>query len=477
MADDRIELKLDLGDSTERAKQLGEALQTTKVDATAFGAALEALDAGQIKLVAETTAFQRALDKMALEEEQAAAATKRLAMEQQRLADEAMDKATRAAIEETQAQKALNSVLDTSHGSIGGVAGSTKNLGSTMLQTSYAVQDFTSQLGTRGLAGGLAAVQNNIPGILTSLGTTGGLAGVVSVAAVAVGLLYENWGKLREALGADDIGKRIEEMKALAKATEDVNAANEKAAKSVKGTAETDRASAFRKALADYGGGEKLLNEVAPPGAHDRGTYADAIAKALQGSENDIGFLKGGSQGLARELNRPALRKEAEAQDAEFERRAKEREKARKEQEKADEDARKAEEKQKEDEKKATNKLTDGLDKIIAGTDRFLNKDDVAGDRRRADIAERSGYGHDFKRYANNQGYNPLKGDLADAAKSIQADVKDGMSEEQALQNAMQRLIETVRKTTEINNRRAQQARQFQADVDNLPVLMDEGNQ
>lgn len=70
-----------------------------------------------------------------------------------------------------------------------------------LLQTSYAVQDFTSQLGTRGLAGALGAVQNNIPGILTSLGAGAGLAGTISLVSVGLGIVIP---QLMEYAGATD---------------------------------------------------------------------------------------------------------------------------------------------------------------------------------------------------------------------------------------------------------------------------------
>lgn len=75
-----------------------------------------------------------------------------------------------------------------------------RDFGSVMLQSSYAVQDFTSQLGTRGLAGALGAIQNNIPGILFGLGVGPGIAGVVSVAAVAVGALVPQLQSMYEAM-------------------------------------------------------------------------------------------------------------------------------------------------------------------------------------------------------------------------------------------------------------------------------------
>jgi hypothetical protein len=63
------------------------------------------------------------------------------------------------------------------------------NSGQGLLGLSYAVQDFTSQLGTRGLVGALAAVQNNIPQILMSLGAGAGMTGIISVLAVGLGIL------------------------------------------------------------------------------------------------------------------------------------------------------------------------------------------------------------------------------------------------------------------------------------------------
>lgn len=123
-----------------------------------------------------------------------------------RKATRAEDEAVRAAIEHTQAQRALNQVLEESVTATKSVVISAGGLGQTMhpsgefgrgiLQGSYAIQDFTSQLGTRGLAGALGAIQNNIPGILAGLGAGAGLAGALSVLSVGAGLLYEHWDKL-----------------------------------------------------------------------------------------------------------------------------------------------------------------------------------------------------------------------------------------------------------------------------------------
>lgn len=101
------------------------------------------------------------------------------------------------------------------------VATSTNRLGSTVLYASYAVQDFTSQLGTRGLGGAFAAIQNNIPQILMGLGIGGGMTGVVSVLAVGVGVLYTNWDKVATLWGQ---GKTDEETARLKKMEEQIKA-------------------------------------------------------------------------------------------------------------------------------------------------------------------------------------------------------------------------------------------------------------
>jgi hypothetical protein len=62
--------------------------------------------------------------------------------------------------------------------------------GQGILQASWAVQDFTSVLsGGQGLGRALSSIQNNIPGLLMSLGMTGGVAGAVSLISVGIGAL------------------------------------------------------------------------------------------------------------------------------------------------------------------------------------------------------------------------------------------------------------------------------------------------
>lgn len=350
----------------------------------------------------------------------------------------ATDRAVRSAVEQTQAQKALNQVLHETGPTAAATSAGVKNIGNSALAASYAIQDFTSQLGTRGLAGGLAAVQNNIPGILAGLGTGAGLAGAASIAAVGIGLLYEHWDKFAALLKEDVIGQQIQKMKDLAKATEEANAANEKAAKGVKGSDETQRGAAFRKALADFGGGEKLLNELAPVGNHNRASYADAIAKALQGSENDIGYLTGVNKKFDESLKRPEQDRAIAEDEAENERRVAAREKRRKEQ------ARLA------DELNAQGREGERAMDALAGKNNEYEKFTLppmtaeqranarAGSQR---IQEKLAAG-DFVQAAQQQGYDPSQQEIAEAARSITASMHRGLSKDEAAAQAVAQVIQ-----------------------------------
>lgn len=108
------------------------------------------------------------------------------------------------------------------------VATSSARMGRGALEASYAIQDFTSQLGDRGLAGALNAVQNNIPGILMGFGVGGAITAGISVVSVGAGLLYQNWDKLHTLWSSDETGKEAERVKHLAEETEKANKAVEK---------------------------------------------------------------------------------------------------------------------------------------------------------------------------------------------------------------------------------------------------------
>jgi hypothetical protein len=134
-----------------------------------------------------------------------------------RAVTEAEDEHIRKMVEATQATKAVNLVIDEETVRIQRLTAEKKKLetqtndtsqsnvklGQAALTTSYAIQDFTSQIGTRGLAGALGAVQNNIPGLLMSLGMSGGIAGAVSIVSVGLGVLANQFldtGKAQDTL-------------------------------------------------------------------------------------------------------------------------------------------------------------------------------------------------------------------------------------------------------------------------------------
>jgi len=279
MADNRIPLDLDLGDSAQKAKQLASNLSEIRdaaqgVDQTASPLieALANIDKGLVGLVpitddatAKTTAFAASLERLdavlrkvddvetvfgkdapkivadtyeVLENvgRKVEARNKSLASSNRDVAESyqvlagvgsnyakmqevqaANDKSVARAVEQTRAQAALREVLidiqPVYQRKIGVVKGSAdamaeagkeaSRFGSSVLSTSYAIQDFTSVLGTQGLAGGLRAVQNNVPIIVQQLAAGGmsaasaaSLAGAVGIVTVGVGLLVDNWESL-----------------------------------------------------------------------------------------------------------------------------------------------------------------------------------------------------------------------------------------------------------------------------------------
>ena len=101
------------------------------------------------------------------------------------------------------------------------LAGSPGLGGNGILQASWAVQDFTSVLaGGQGLGRAIASVQNNIPGLLMSLGMSGGIAGAVSLVSVGIGallpLVEKMWGSLDNKEAAESAKERLREIKAAA---------------------------------------------------------------------------------------------------------------------------------------------------------------------------------------------------------------------------------------------------------------------
>lgn len=180
----------------------------------------------------ETSQFIQSLSLFEADERKAATVTQSLADALQRLSVEEIQLAestqkTTVALQSESVQATSNTAaLTRTATATDQVASSKRQLGSTILATSYAVQDFTSQLGTRGLAGALSAIQNNIPMILAGLGVGAGVAGVVSVAAVGVGLLTERLSGLSDE--AKKAAKDLEDFKEKADKLRENKGASEK---------------------------------------------------------------------------------------------------------------------------------------------------------------------------------------------------------------------------------------------------------
>lgn len=88
---------------------------------------------------------------------------------------------------------------------------SSRNTAMGFLYLSQAIED--AQYGFR-------AVLNNIPGIVMMMGGGPGLAGAVSMAAVATALLADHWDGLAKSFGFGAVETEIQRMERLAKATE-----------------------------------------------------------------------------------------------------------------------------------------------------------------------------------------------------------------------------------------------------------------
>lgn len=162
---------------------------------------------------------------------------------------------------------------------IGHTAGSSGDFGRGMLQASYAVQDFTSVLGTQGLGRALAAVQNNIPGLLMALGPGAGVAGAVSVITVGAGLLYENWDKIARLWGQGQTEEEAKRMRELAKATEQAVEAGKRLAATL--PPEQRQTQGNLKRAVDAFGGEAVLKELQAALVAKSGSFGAEADRAM----------------------------------------------------------------------------------------------------------------------------------------------------------------------------------------------------
>lgn len=93
---------------------------------------------------------------------------------------------------------------------LSGSADNSKRVGQALTQLGYTLDDLQS---------GFRGVSNNIQPLLSGFGASGGLAGALSIAAIAAYQLYSHWDDLMDAFGMGRVRTQAEEMDALAKKT------------------------------------------------------------------------------------------------------------------------------------------------------------------------------------------------------------------------------------------------------------------
>jgi hypothetical protein len=555
VADERIQLILDLGQSGKNAAEVRAELEKLDAAAKNVGQTYEvlAISGHGYELGAERITIEQKRATQAMEA--AAKAARDLATEEHRLANEAMDEVVRAAVEATQAQRAMNQILaeSTTHTStaavgLGKVDKASKESAQGILRASYAVQDLTAVLSNGGgFARALGSVQNNIPGIVASLGMGAGLAGTISLVSVGIGVLIDNLPKLYAAWSGGETDNEADRMERLAKAAKEAAVAIQAqiTAMKEKENRDADAAEIATAAIQQAGGTQVAVNAVQEQMQAEAGAAAqreavrkaeaiqaplderkrlglgggaaqeaelsaavaatrearaalkaiedeartraqETIVNATKGDRGAIADLARRFPGEAFDQATPeairAQNAEVDASEAQGERLRKGNARRKAGDAQVDDLNRAGQENeaalardQQAADAKDLDKLLKGLDKVIDVGAKALEPDDK-GDARRAGIARQAGLGRDFKDFANDNGFAPLKSDLATAAKMIDADMADGISEDAAMQSALNALIDHVVKGTAISNRRAMQARQFQAQVNNINPFMDEGN-
>lgn len=120
--------------------------------------------------------------------------------------------------------------------------------GMAMLQFAQLADD--AQYGIRG-------VLNNIPGLAMSLGRGAGLAGVVSILALAAYGVYENWDKIQGLWDGGATEREAERMRKLAEETERAQKAAQNQLEAMRqqpGQVAQDRAGVFKSLVDEFGG-------------------------------------------------------------------------------------------------------------------------------------------------------------------------------------------------------------------------------
>lgn len=177
------------------------------------------------------------------------------AYDQQKISQASYDQrmtAMAGALSRTNAQ--LDAAAESLGGGPGGGTGGGKGLGNALMQAGYIVDDFVAGLNNQGLAGALANVQNNIPGLLLALGKGAGLAGAIGVAGVAVAQLVRHWDDLAGLWKDGSVAEQAEQMKKFGAAAKEAADAIERQVKAAREQKSPDQSATAAAVSAQTGG-------------------------------------------------------------------------------------------------------------------------------------------------------------------------------------------------------------------------------
>lgn len=275
-----------------------------------------------------------------------------------------LDEEVRKAVEATRAQQALAAALETMPGAtsqataaLGRLGGQKSAGGGGALGAAYGLQDVVTVLS---MGGGwdraLMSATNNITPMLVGLGAGGGLAGVAGLAVTAIvamspaleglGRAFDGSIKTQVPEAADKIERLTEAVKKDKDSIEELRKAREldyfqlqkyvqatadlsnkeqeladaRKARSVGGGEDRksrERGSAFREALQEYGGGEKLIGALERAGV-DEQRATRMVSDALSGASGVAEDIQGRLAGLGNrdqlQYFSPRRRRQAERQ-------------------------------------------------------------------------------------------------------------------------------------------------------------------
>jgi hypothetical protein len=243
-----------------------------------------------------------------------------------------LDDLVAKSVEATRAQQAMAQVLDASAGKTSGFGAALSKMQGGLIGASYGLQDVVTVLSMGGgLDRALMSATNNITPMLIGLGMGGGLAGVAGLAVTAIaslspaldklGVSFDNGVKTKVPEATDRIDRLTDSIKKDRESIEELRKAREldffQLQEYIKKTAELnnaeqaladarkarsvgpgqdrasrERGSAFREALQEYGGGEKLIGALERAGM-DTQRAERAVSDALAGAPNAINDIRG----------------------------------------------------------------------------------------------------------------------------------------------------------------------------------------